>query len=265
MNSSVSRLPRVLPALAIGVALLLATLTAAHADKPHFTGFTGPKIAIKAKPGSKAWVAAPIAMNWDSLKLCQYDFVRTDKSEGVFRFVSDSIWVPSAFIVASTPAKGLKPSSAVMVSTYVTSAYGRVVSVAGARAKVAFSWAGKISDQEFGLDEVLPMTGALTFGQPAAYLDNGAWKAGKVVYSDAKTTWLLGWMGKPVQAATADVRALKPQTYKPGTAVWIEWVGGFKPGTVKGVVRNGVAYQVTYSGQARVEEKSWAEVTAPLQ
>lgn len=258
------------PLLALRARIFIAALcgalaiSAAHAEKPRFTSFPGPAVTVTAKPGSKAWAAAPIAMSWDSLKLCQYDLTRVEKSEGIFHFVTDDIRVPGAFIVAAKAATGLKPGTAVMVSTYVTSAYGRVAAIESGKAKVAFSWAGKIQTQPFALTEVLPMTGALSFGQPVAYSEGSAWKAGRLVYSDKARSWVLGFMGKPTQVATSALRPVAAKMFKAGDKVWIEWVGGYKPGTVKAVLSGGAGYTVQYDGQSKAESKSWAEVTTPF-
>lgn len=264
-NALFTRCQALVAAVAVTSSLMLGAATAARADKPRFTNFPGPKVAITAKPGAKAWVAAPIAMGWDSLKICQYDFVRADKSEGVFRFISENIYVPSPFILAATPAKGLKKGDAVLVSTYVTNAYGRVMGVKGDRATVAFYFGGRADKKDFSLTEVLPLKGALTFGQPVAYLVDGEWKSGQLIHSDAKSSWVIGFAGKPAQVATADVRPIKPQAFKVGDNVWAAWVTGFKPATVSAVVDGGVGYKIVYQGETKPQEKTWADITAPLQ
>lgn len=260
-----SRCFTLVAAAAVTASAWLGATGAAHADKPHFTGFPGPKVTITAKPGAKAWAAIPIGMSWDSLKLCQLDFVRAEKGEGVFHFVSENIFVPSAFIVAASPAKGLKPGAPVMVSTYVTSAYGRVKSVSGGRAAVAFMFGGRADKGDFKIEEIMPITGAPRFGQPVGYLKDGKWSAGILVQSEAKTTWLLGFMGKPTQVPTADVRPVKPQVFKVGDKVWASWVSTYKPATVTAVVDGGVGYKVLFEGEKAPQDKSWAELTAPLQ
>lgn len=260
-----SRCRTLVAAAAVAATVWLGASGAAHADKPHFTNFPGPKVTITAKPGAKAWVAVPIAMSWDSLKICQYDFVRTDKNEGVCRFISENIYVPSPFILAATPAKGLAKGDAVLVSTYVTNAYGRVVGVKGDRATVAFYFGGRADKKDVTLTEVLPLKGALTFGQPVAYLADGEWKSGQLIHSDGKRSWVIGFAGKPAQVATADVRPIKPQVFKVGDKVWAAWVSGFKPATVRAVVDGGVGYRIVYQGETKPQEKTWAEITSPLQ
>ena len=252
-------------ALLTATAAWLCAAAPARADKPHFTNFPGPKVPIKAKPGTKAWAAAPISMGWDSIKICQYDFVRADKDEGIFRFVSDSIYVPSPFIVAATPASGLKKGDAVLVSTYVTNAFGRVVGVSGAKATVAFFFGGKVDKKDFALTEVLPMKGALTFGQPVGYRVGGEWKFGQLVYSDPKSSWIIGFVGKPAQVPTADVRPIKPRLFKAGDKAWAVWVSGFKPATISAVIDGGLGYKIVYQGESKPQDKSWAEITEPLQ
>jgi hypothetical protein len=158
-----------LSALILSAGLLLTSLSpSAAVAVPHFTGFPGPKTAIKAKPGSKAWVAIPISTGWDSLKMTALGYLRTVKDEGVVKPVLDEVFVPGAFVHAAAPSKSLKPGTPVLVSTYLTSAYGRVVSVKGTRVKTEFFWSGKPTPGEVALDEVLPLSGALSFGQPVA-------------------------------------------------------------------------------------------------
>ena len=249
----------------LGACLLLASTAPSEASKPHFTGFPGPKVAIKAKPGGKAWVALPISMSWDSLKLTQLDYLRTAKDEGVVKCVLDEVFVPSAFVVPATRAKGLKAGSPVLVSTYITSAYGRVRSVSGNRVKTEFFWAGKPTTGEVALNEVLPLSGSLGFGQPVAWLDNGSWKHGQLVQSDSSKSWVLGFIGKPTRVATSDVRPVKPTLHKVGESVWAEWVGQWKPASIKAVIQGGLGYKIVFDGETKTQDKSWAEVMAPIE
>jgi hypothetical protein len=47
--------------------------------------------------------------------------------------------------------------------------------------------------------------------------------------------------------------------------VWAEWVGTWKPATIKAVIKGGVGYKIVFDGESKPQDKSWAEVTAPVE
>lgn len=244
---------------------VLGILGTVQARTPRFSGFPGPTVPVNVKAGERAWTASPAALDWNVLKLAQYKFVKTEGTEGLFEFGNETFHVPSAFIAPAAPAVGLKPRSPVLLSVYVTTMPGRVVAVAGNKVSVEFLWVNRRQVKDVGTDEVILMDGKARFGAPIAYREGATWRHAQMIRPGPKTSWVLGFAGKPLQVPAASIKMLTFKTFKAGDRVWVDWVGQFRPARVVSVQDNGLRYQVLVDGMGKKpEERVFSDVIAPF-
>jgi len=112
--------------------------------------------------------------------------------------------------------------------------------------------------------KVLKLDGTkLAFGEPIAYKEGDNWRTGTFVHQGGDKSWVLGWGGKPVEVATADVKNMTiTKTFQKGDEVWAPFVGTLKPAKVVEVIDDGVRIKVDMDGKESTV--SYVNVTAPL-
>lgn len=217
-----------------------------------------------ALTGEKAWTLGP----GDSWDIGLYDYKRADGTKNVFlEFGGEGEFaVPGAFTYPAKPAQGLKKGDPVLVPVVTTTECGRVVSVSGDKVKVSYVWVDQKEEKELDLDEVLPLDGKLGYGAPVAYKeqpDDESWTAGRLVYKDDKTAWLLGNTKVPANSLKPlDVKRI----YKVGDdvlALPYNSLGFLSRAKITKVLHDGLEYEFEEEGfPAKVA--SYCSVTAPI-
>lgn len=236
-------------------------------DLKKFYDFPGPIVNVNAAPGDPIWIAIPIGMEWDSLKFTQMDLDRIEGNEAVVTFVGEDIYVPAAFTASPDPVPGLSPGDPVIVSIYVTSAYGKIVEVIGDKAKVKFMWALELQEEEFGFEEIIKLSGNMEFGSPVAYKEGSDWNFAQLLYNDGSICWVAGFMGEPIQVNSSDVVSVNVnKIYNVGDRIAFKFgSGSFMAGEITEVKEGALIYTVQYESFDSSDDFEFAEITDILE
>ena len=234
-----------------------------------WAAYPGPDVPVTLAAGQPHWAAIPISTGWDSLKITQLDYKGVEGKNAAFTFMSRELHVPSAWVRAAEPAKGLKVGSPVLLNVYVTSNYGRVKELKGDKVVVEHHWVTKVESPEVSTRDVLLLSGELEFGAPVAYKQAADWYSAQLLHKGADQSWVMGFAGKPVQVPTADVKAVPVgKLFKVGAAVWARFGSGkFMEAKVVGVLEKGLRYQTKWTkfpAGDKPDEHVYAHVTTGL-
>jgi hypothetical protein len=210
------------------------------ADAPPGTrswaDFAGPEVKVELAVGAKAWAVLPVSAGWETLRFARLDVKGLEGTQVIFAVSPAScgggydVLVPGAFTSAATAAEGLAKDDPVMVATSGTRAFGRVVSVDGAKAKVRYRFAGTEEEREVPTTDLIKLDGTLKFGAPVAYSEpkenpkgpvTKSWHPAQFVQGTESKTWVVTAAGKPLHVPADTVRALDVKApRKAGDAVW---------------------------------------------
>ena len=218
---------------------------------PHWTAFPGP-VVKKQITSRTVWAAVPLSDEWDVLALFLVDRVRADGNEQVVKLGERELWVPNA--LASPPTSGVvQPGAPVLVQLYgsLSAQYGRVVKASGEKVTVKSVVIKDVEEVEVEAQYVVPLRGAVAFGESAAYetfADH--WTTGIVLHPGPGTAWMLPSTGI---AKDVDATKVKPMAvtkrYTVGAKVLAENAasgGWLHPGVVKAVVNDGLQYRIAF-------------------
>jgi hypothetical protein len=198
--------------------------------------FAGPEVKVEFAAGAKAWAVLPVSAGWATLRFARLDVKGLEGTQVVFSVSSASggdgydVLVPGAFTSPATAAEGLAKDDPVVVATSGTRAFGRVVSVDGAKAKVRYRFAGTEEEREVPTTDLIKLDGTLKFGAPVAYSEpkenpkgpvTKSWHPAQFVQGTEGKTWVVTAAGKPLHVPADTVRALDVRApRKAGDAVW---------------------------------------------
>lgn len=240
----------------------------------HWKGFPGPKTKATALATKRAWGVVPVGLgdDFDVAKIALQDYGKPSGEEQLLlAFDKSEIYVPAGLVRPAEPAKGVAKGDGIMVNVAAASGYGRVLEVKkgdeGDVVSFKYDWGGSIDDDptDLPVDQVVKLEDKLSFGQPVAVKDGDGWRFGELVYTDATTSWVLGFAGKPEQVATKDLKPLKvAKPIAKGAKVLAEGPGfRLVPGKVTDVLGGGAQYKVKLD-DGKEEKLPMQKVSAPL-
>jgi len=253
------------------------------ADAPPGTrswaDFAGPEVKVEFAAGAKAWAVLPVSAGWETLRFARLDVKGLEGSQVVFAVspasggVGYDVLVPGAFTSAATAAEGLTKDDPVVVATSGTRAFGRVVSIDGAKAKVRYRFAGTEEEREVPTTDLIKLDGTLKFGAPVAYSQpkenpkgpvTKLWHPAQFVQGAEGKTWVVTAAGKPLHVPTETVRPLDVKApRKAGDAVWAAPNDELLAATITEPIDGGLRFKVKLaSGEDTTV--SYEAVSSPL-
>jgi len=253
------------------------------ADAPPGTrswaDFAGPEVKVELAAGAKAWAVLPVSAGWGTLRFARLEVKGLEGTQVVFAVSPASggsgydVLVPGAFTSAATAAEGLAKDDPVMVATSGTRAFGRVVSVDGAKAKVRYRFAGTEEEREVPTTDLIKLDGTLKFGAPVAYSEpkenpkgpvTKSWHPAQFVQGTESKTWVVTAAGKPLHVPADTVRALDVKApRKAGDAVWAAPNDELLAATITEPIDGGLRFKVKLaSGEDTTV--SYEAVSSPL-
>jgi len=229
----------------------------------HWKGYAGPKVPTTITT-KMAWAVVPVGLDGDFgiAKAALLEYVKPEGDEHLLKvFGDDTIYVPQAMVQPAVPAKVSVKGTALFVNVAAASGYGRMTDLIKGtgteldRVKVSYEWAGKVSDVELPVDQVIVLEDKVAFGHPVSYPVAADREVGTVVYTDKDTTWILSGTGMVLKLATKDVKPMKvSKLLKPGYSAFAPAPIQLKSGKITDVLDGGVRYK--FKADAGGEERT---------
>ena len=214
-----------------------------------FAGYDGPQMVPRAHRGQYVWTALPLEEKKRVFAYVPAVFVENSGANTVVEHLGRRYMVPGAFV--NVPPRGvMHPGQAVMMRVSGSFIPARVVSRRSHKYTVAYLWVRDVKTRMVSGTDIAPIPDSMTSGAYGAIRMGAETELGRILASDEKHVWALGFAGRLLRVDRHRVRVLDPSVrMKTGTRVLAAAVGYLRPAKVTKVLAHGAAYEVRFRGQ----------------